>query len=90
MAKEFQGSWCVFVILLCFAIIPGIIYYAVMYKEVIPTVIVAPQQQQQQQQVVVVQPAVAPQPTAQEKKFCSECGAEVTGKFCNECGAELK
>jgi len=89
MPKEFQGSWCILVILLCFAIVPGIIYYAVMYKEVTPTVVVAPQQQQQQQVVVVQQP-IAPQPTVQEKKFCSECGAEVTGKFCNECGAELK
>jgi len=85
MAKEFQGSWCIFIILLWCGIIPGIIYYALMYKEVTPI-----QQQQQQQQVVIVQQPAAPQPTVQQKNFCSECGAEVTGKFCNNCGGEIK
>ena len=85
MVKEFQGSWCILIILLCFAIIPGIIYYALMYKEVTPI-----QQQQQQQQVVIVQQPAAPQPTIQQKIFCSECGAEVTGKFCDKCGTEIK
>lgn len=87
MAKKFQGSWCILVILLCIGIIPGIIYYALLYKEVTP--MYAPQQQQQQQVVIVQQPA-APQPTGQKKKFCSECGTEVTGKFCDNCGAEMK
>ena len=83
MAKEFQGSWCILIILLCIGIIPGIIYYALMYKEVTPI-------QQQQQQVVIVQQPAAPQPTVQQKNFCSECGAEVTGKFCDKCGTEIK
>ena len=43
MVKKFQGSWCIFVILLCLAILPGIIYYLALYREVEPTVIVAPQ-----------------------------------------------
>ena len=88
MAKKFQGSWCVFFILLLLGIIPALIYYAIMYKEVTP--IYAPQQQQQQQQVVIVQQPAAPQPTGQKKKFCSECGTEATGKFCDNCGAEMK
>lgn len=83
MGKEFQGSWCIFIILLCFGILPAIIYFAVMYKEVTPI-------QQQQQQVVIVQQPAAPQPTIQKKNFCSECGAEVTGKFCDKCGTEIK
>ena len=83
MGKEFQGSWCIFIILLCFGILPAIIYFAVMYKEVTPI-------QQQQQQVVIVQQPGAPQPTVHQKKFCPNCGAEVTGKFCNDCGTEIK
>ncbi len=82
MAKEFQGSWCIFIILLCFGILPAIIYFAVMYKEVTPI--------QQQQQVVIIQQPAAPQPTVEQKKFCSECGAVVTGKFCDQCGTEIK
>ena len=61
-----------------------------MYKEVFTR---APQQQQQQQQqVIIVQQPATPQPIAQGKKFCSECGAEIIGtvKFCNSCGTELK
>ena len=54
-----------------------------MYKEVTPI-------QQQQQQVVIVQQPGAPQPTVHQKKFCPNCGAEVTGKFCNDCGTEIK
>ena len=49
-----------------------------------------PPQQQPQQQVVIVQQPAEPQPTGQQKKYCSECGAEVTGKFCNNCGTEIK
>ncbi|MBA7520520.1 hypothetical protein ES705_12616 [subsurface metagenome] len=33
MAKRFQGSWCFLVFLLCFGIIPAIIYFIWMYKE---------------------------------------------------------
>jgi len=86
MVKKFQGSWCVFFILLLLGIIPALIYYAIMYKEVTP--IYAPQQQQQQ--VVIVQQPAVPQPNVQQTKFCSECGTEVIGKFCNNCGAEMK
>ena len=82
--KSFQGSWCIFLILLLFGIIPAIIYYAIMYKEITPIIV------QQQPQVVIVQQPAAPQPTVQQKKFCTECGAEVTGKFCNSCGTEIK
>ena len=86
MVKEFKGSWCIFVFLLLLGIIPGIIYYLLMNKEVTPKV----QQQQQQQQVVIVQQPAPPQPSAQKKIYCSECGSEVDGKFCNNCGAVLK
>ena len=87
MVKKFQGSWCVMLILLLIGIIPGIIYYAIKYEEVTPIIV---QQQAPQQQVVIVQQPATPQPTIQNKKFCSECGAEVTGKFCDKCGSEIK
>ncbi len=82
MTKQFQGSWCVFLILLLFGIIPALIYYAIMYKEVTPIVA-------SQQQYVIIQQPTRPQPTTQQNRFCSECGAKALGKFCTICGAEI-
>ena len=42
------------------------------------------------EEVTPIQQPAAPQPTVQQKRFCSECGTEVTEKFCNKCGTEIK
>lgn len=34
-------------------------------------------------------PAQAPAPAAPAKKFCTQCGAEVTGDFCQSCGTKV-
>lgn len=83
MVKKFQGNWCVFLFLLLFGIFPGVIYYLIQFQEITPKI--APQPQ-----VIYIQQPTAPQPTVQQKKFCSACGAVVTGKFCNNCGVEFK
>ncbi len=49
---------------------------------------IAIQQQPPQQQVIIVQQPPAPQPTKQHKKFCSECGSDLTLE-CNVCFDEI-
>jgi len=91
MAKQFQGSWVILILIAIFTawlvFIPAIIYYLINYKEVQETQY---QQQQQQQQVVINVPSSAAPPAPEaHKKTCLSCGQQVDVRytvcpFCNQ------